>query len=341
MNRRRRRKRIGVGRIVLIAALIIAVVVVAKVAHGASVNRANDASPNSGPADVSEELQAETGAGVVGIRPGAQTAAGPEDGREDGQVFLRPAPQETQEETGSEWPDEPGLAVGPAETEPPAPAIDPSQPMVALTFDDGPSATLTPRLLDILRDNGVHATFFVVGYNLDGNEAILQRAVAEGHEIGNHTMNHPHLRSLGSAELDQEIGAMRQRIVDITGQQVVPIRPPYGETNDTVDAHITDPVILWSVDSRDWADRDVGMACDHIYNDTFDGCIILMHDIHPETVDAAAIFIPWLKEQGYQLVTVSELGQYRSGGLNAGEHYFSIAAPETEAAEMAPAETAA
>lgn len=240
-------------------------------------------------------------------------------------------PPETETETETE----------PETFPPPVTEIDPNRPVIALTFDDGPQSANTSRLLDILRENGAHATFFVVGYALDGNEEIVRRAYEEGNEIASHTLNHPHLTSLSDAEIDQEIGGMRQRIVDITGQQTVLLRPPYGETDERVIAHITDPIILWSVDTRDWAEKDVDSIFGHIQNDIFDGAIILMHDIHSTTIDAAEVFIPWLREQGYQMVTVSELGQYREGGLEAGVRYGALRPAETEAAEEPAEEPAA
>ena len=202
--------------------------------------------------------------------------------------------------------------------------IDPNKPMVALTFDDGPSRTNTERLLNALQENQAHATFFVVGYNLNGNEDILKRAVEQGNEIGNHTSNHAKLTGVDDAGLDAEIGTMRQRIIDITGQSMVVIRPPYGAIDDRVMAHIADPVVLWSIDTEDWKTRNAAATVQNIQQSVYDGAIILMHDIHTESVDAAVQIIPWLKQQGYQLVTMSELGYYRRGGLQTGIRYGSL-----------------
>lgn len=202
--------------------------------------------------------------------------------------------------------------------------IDPDKPMVAITFDDGPAGNNTAKILDALKENGGHATFFVVGYNLSDNEDVMKRAVAEGSEIGSHTMSHSVLTSLDDAALDEEIGGMKQKIRDITGQETVVIRPPYGAVDDRVLSHIEDPVILWSLDTNDWETRNVEMTIQSVQQNVFDGAIILMHDIHAETVDAALQIIPWLKEQGYQMVTISELGYYRRGGLRMGVRYGSI-----------------
>ena len=203
-------------------------------------------------------------------------------------------------------------------------AIDPDKPMVALTFDDGPSSKNTGKILDALKENGGHATFFTVGYNLSGNEALLKRAVAEGNEIGSHTLSHSTLTTLEDAALDEEIDGMKQKIKDITGQSTVVIRPPYGAVDERVLAHIKDPVILWSVDTEDWKTRDTQMTIKNVQDHVFDGAIILMHDIHAESMEAALQIIPWLKSQGYQMVTISELGYYRRGGLRLGVKYGSI-----------------
>lgn len=202
--------------------------------------------------------------------------------------------------------------------------IDPNKPMIALTFDDGPSSENTPRLLEALKEYGAHATFFVVGYNLDGNEDILRQAADQGCEIGNHTLSHSKLTDLDDSALDSEIGGMAEKIKSITGQEVVTIRPPYGAVDDRVMQHINSPIILWSIDTEDWKTRDVNSNIQSIQQNVFDGAIILMHDIHPESVDAAIQVLGWLKDQGYQMVTISELGYYRRGGLRTGVRYGSI-----------------
>ena len=209
-------------------------------------------------------------------------------------------------------------------TEPHAQEIDPDKPMIALTFDDGPSAENTPRLLDALKEYNAHATFFVVGYNVDGNEEIVKRAYEQGCEIGSHTLSHSKLTSLDDGALDSEIAGMEEKIRNITGQEIVTIRPPYGAVDDNVMAHIHSPVILWSIDTLDWETRNVQSSIQNIQENVFDGAIILMHDIHPESVEAAIQVLGWLKEQGYQMVTISELGYYRRGGLKTGIRYGSI-----------------
>ncbi|MBQ5446658.1 MAG: polysaccharide deacetylase family protein [Lachnospiraceae bacterium] len=221
--------------------------------------------------------------------------------------------EETTEETTTE-----------SETQAMVSTIDPSKPMVAMTFDDGPNSATTPQILDTLEKYGSHATFFVVGQKIDGNESIIQRAASIGCEIGNHTLNHVKLTSVDEGGLDAEISGNADRIKSLTGQQTVTLRPPYGAVNDVVMAHVNVPIILWSIDTLDWKTRDVATTISNVQQSVFDGAIILMHDIYQESADAAVSLIAWLNEQGYQLVSISELGNYRRGGLVTGIKYGEL-----------------
>lgn len=216
--------------------------------------------------------------------------------------------------------------------------VDPTKPMVALTFDDGPSRENTNRILDVLKEHNARATFFVVGYNIDGNEDVLKRIADEGSEVANHTANHKQLTEIeDDAELDSEINTVRNKIVEVTGQEVVPLRPPFGDVDERVMARIQDPVILWAIDTLDWKTRDAASTVANVQENIFDGAIVLMHDIHGETADAVVQIVEWLDSQGYQMVTVSELGEYRRGGLTTGVKYGSLKPEETATAEEAEA----
>lgn len=203
-------------------------------------------------------------------------------------------------------------------------AIDPNRPMVALTFDDGPNRENTTRILDALKQYNAHATFFMVGYNIDGNEDILKRVTEEGSEVASHTASHVKLTSLDAAGIALEVDSMAEKIKNITGQGRVIIRPPYGAVDDNVMALIKDPVILWSIDTEDWKTRNAQATIQNVQNSVYDGAIILMHDLYGETADAAVQIIEWLNSQGYQMVTVSELGYFRRGGLQPGIKYGSL-----------------
>lgn len=200
--------------------------------------------------------------------------------------------------------------------------IDPNKPMIALTFDDGP-AVGTARILDALEANGQAATFFVVGSNARIYQETLARADELGCEIGNHTYNHPNLTRCTVSEIQSEINSTNDYIRSATGHNATVMRPPYGANNETVRQTVGLPLILWSIDTRDWETRNTQSTINNVLNNVRDGDIILMHDIHASTVDAAVYLIPELVSRGYQLVTVSELAEYR-GGLTAGTNYYSI-----------------
>lgn len=203
-------------------------------------------------------------------------------------------------------------------------AIDPNKPMVALTFDDGPAGSKTGRLLDALEQYGAHATFFVVGNRIPGDEENIKRAASIGCEVGNHSNSHAKLTSLDDTSVSNEIHPVADTIKSLTGQNIVICRPPYGAIDERVQAIIDAPIILWSIDTRDWETRNAAQTVANIQQNVQDGDIILMHDIHAESVDAAVQIIPWLQQQGYQLVTVSEMAYYKRGGLTKDQRYGSI-----------------
>lgn len=201
--------------------------------------------------------------------------------------------------------------------------VDPSLPMIALTFDDGPG-NYTERLLDILATYNVRATFYVVGTQARRFESTILRESNEGHEIGVHTENHYYLTKLDYDGVISEIVPLRTWLYSVTGTLPMTVRPPYGKTNETVLAASTNEgfiLVRWSVDSLDWKTRNADMIYDEIMNDVLDGSIILCHDIHETTVDAMETVIPALLEKGYQFVTVSELLSFREGGVTTGVVY--------------------
>lgn len=202
--------------------------------------------------------------------------------------------------------------------------IDPDKPMVALTFDDGPSAH-TDRLLDIFARYGGKGTFFVLGNLIDSRKNTLKRIVYEGHEIGNHSWNHRQFTNLSSEEITDQIMMTRAKIYDVTGVDTLIVRPPYGACNDTVKAvgaSVGISFVNWSVDTLDWKSKNAVAVRKEIINNISDGAIILCHDLHKTTVDAMETVIPELIEKGYQLVTVSELMEYSQRTLEAGKIYY-------------------
>lgn len=205
----------------------------------------------------------------------------------------------------------------------PASEINPEKPMVALTFDDGPSKH-TERLLDIFATYGGKGTFFVVGNLLDGRAQTIQRMASEGHEIAGHSWNHRQLTKLSVGELTDQIMTTRAKIYEITGIDSTLIRPPYGSYNSetkSVCANLGIIMANWSLDTLDWKYKDANRIHNTIMKEVKAGDIILCHDLHGTTVDAMERVIPDLIEQGYQLVTVSELLTYSDKEIIAGGVY--------------------
>lgn len=185
------------------------------------------------------------------------------------------------------------------------------QPVVAMTFDDGPSAVLTPRLLDILKQRNIKVTFFVLGQLVQEHPEIIQRAVAEGHEIANHSWDHKALNKLGDGGLKHELTDTSEAIIRATGKPVTLMRPPYGAINPRLSRAIEKEygmkVILWSVDPFDWKRPGPQIVSQRILAGAQPGAIILSHDIHPGTIEAMPATFDALLAKGYRFVTVSEL----------------------------------
>lgn len=201
--------------------------------------------------------------------------------------------------------------------------VDNGKPMIALTFDDGPGPR-TEELVAMLSENHAHATFFMQGINVSRYPGAVSAIQNAGCELGNHTFDHPQLSSLDGNGIKEEVQNTNSAIQAIAGQSATVLRPPYGAVNDTVKANAGMPMILWSVDTLDWKTRNAQKTIDHVLQNVKDGDIVLMHDIHSETVDAAKKLVPELIKEGYQLVTVSELAQARGTTMENGRVYTSF-----------------
>ena len=192
--------------------------------------------------------------------------------------------------------------------------IDPNKPMVALTYDDGPGLKSEDRILDCLKENNAVATFFYQGVFIDGREEKIQRAKKIGCEIGHHTWSHPVLTDLETKDLKKQFDKTNEAIYEACGEYPTVFRPSYGETDSKVNKMSGLPVIMWSIDTVDWESRNGKKVFELVKNSgNLDGDVILLHSIHDSTADATEMLIPWLKEKGYQLVTVSELIKYKTG----------------------------
>lgn len=178
---------------------------------------------------------------------------------------------------------------------------------VALTFDDGPHQTCTPALLDGLKQRGVKATFFLMGENIEGKEALVRRMQEEGHLIGNHSFRHIQMTKEAADQACAEIEQTGQLIQSITGKPPEYLRPPYGAWNEQLECRISMTTVLWNVDSLDWKLQNTERIVRRVEKDVKSGDIILMHDIFETSVEAALRIVDDLQKQGYEFVTVDEL----------------------------------
>lgn len=205
-------------------------------------------------------------------------------------------------------------------------SYDPSKkrPMIALTFDDGPGE-YTETLLDTVEKYNIHVTFFMLGQNVEGRESTIQRMVKLGCEIGNHTWDHPE-QTLPNMDLDsvmQEFQKTDDALVKACGQAPTVCRAPYGAITDEQISAVGKPFFMWSTDSLDWKLMDADADYNQIMNDSSlgDGSVILMHDIHEPSVKCATEkLIPALIDQGYKLVTVSELAEAKDVTLQSASY---------------------
>lgn len=198
-------------------------------------------------------------------------------------------------------------------------AIDANKKMIALTYDDGPSVN-TPIVLDVLEKYDAHATFFVIGYSVDRYSDSLRREIALGCEIGNHTYNHDMLKTLSAKEIQATLERVNTAVKKQTGVDIRVMRPPGGGQNESVRAAVGMPLINWSVDTLDWKTRSTSATIQCVKKEACDGAIVLMHDLHKPTAEAAEEIVRYLKNEGYQMVTISEMAAYR-GGMENGKVY--------------------
>ena len=204
-------------------------------------------------------------------------------------------------------------------------------PYIAMTFDDGPSAVLTPKLLDILAAHHIKATFFVLGEMVAEHPEILARAVREGHEIASHSWSHPNLGKMSQEGVRSQLQRTDDEIKGATGARPTLFRPPYGSITERQKRWIHDEfgyaIILWDVDPLDWKRPGPAVVRNRILKETRPGSIVLSHDIHPGTIEAMPSTFDELAAKGFKFVTVSEL--------------LNMATPETPHPKAEPAEKTA
>ena len=203
--------------------------------------------------------------------------------------------------------------------------VNPGRAMVALTFDDGPNPSSSNRILDTLQKYNSVATFFELGRLVNSYPDVVKREEALGCEVGSHTHTHPNLNNLSAEAIQGELANSKAAFTNALGHDVSLIRPPYGNSNDFVKSQLPYPIINWNVDTLDWKSRNKDAILAEVRKiGNLDGKIILMHSIYETTADAVEVLVPELINQGYQLVTVSELAYYKGATLSPGQKYFGF-----------------
>lgn len=207
-------------------------------------------------------------------------------------------------------------------------SIDPNKPMVALTFDDGPHPKYGPPIIETLKKYNVVATFFEVGYMLEKYSYVSLSAKEIGCEIGSHTYDHINLKKATEQERIDELKQMDDLYFSIFNEYPKLLRPPYGAYINELTNIINQAIILWSIDTNDWQYRNKDKIINHIKeHGNLDGEVILMHSTYKETAEATEELVPWLLDEGYQIVTISELieNKYKTNTENEkifGYYYF-------------------
>jgi peptidoglycan/xylan/chitin deacetylase (PgdA/CDA1 family) len=209
--------------------------------------------------------------------------------------------------------------------------------VLAMTFDDGPHPANTPKLLDILKERNIKATFFLVGANVKAYPALVRRIIAEGHEVANHTWTHASLTSRTDDQIRSEFQRTADALRDAAGYTPKLMRPPYGATNKRIEEWVFNEFgyasILWSVDPQDWRRPGVSVVQSRLLNGAHKGAILLCHDIHAPTITAMPKVFDDLLARGYRFVTVSQLINLDKSATPVGA---APAAPANQATALAP-----
>ncbi len=204
------------------------------------------------------------------------------------------------------------------------PTQTPRPKAVAITFDDGPSTVNTPKILATLKKYNAHATFFVVGERVASGADVLKQEIEQGCEIANHSWDHANLSKLSMKKVNKQFNKTAKAVKEATGgYEVDLLRPPYGAISDKMRKKFEHPMVIWSIDTLDWKYLNAKKEIKLIKKEVSDGDIILMHDIHAPTVKTVEKIIPWLIENGYDVLTVSELMERKGIKMKDGKVYAS------------------
>ena len=202
--------------------------------------------------------------------------------------------------------------------------LDKNKATIALTFDDGPAKGRTEEIVQLLSDNKMSATFFMLGSRMKDNPSLVKLAFENGNEIGSHGYSHKYLTKVKQNILDYEINETKDIFRSITGSELVYLRPPYGSFNVRIRQYINSPFILWSVDPQDWDVRDTDLVSTRVLSEVKDGDIVLLHENYLTTVEALKIILPELYARGIQVVSVSDLAKLKGVSLENSLVYRSI-----------------
>lgn len=200
--------------------------------------------------------------------------------------------------------------------------LDANKPMVALTFDDGPYAPVTNKILATLKKHDAKATFFCVGNRIPGYSDVVKKAYNQGCQLASHTYEHKVLSTAKKKQITWQLKKTDSVLQDAIGCHTTALRPPGGFVNDKVRKTVNVPMVCWNVDSEDWKSRNTKKVLKRC-NSIKDGDIVLMHDLYPTTAKAVASLVPKLCKKGFQLVTVDELFYYKDIKAEAGKVYYS------------------
>ena len=202
--------------------------------------------------------------------------------------------------------------------------IDASKPMLALTFDDGPRTDTGSRIMNAFEQYGQRATFYLVGSRVASRADEVKRMASSGHELGNHSYSHTYFNRLDAEGIRSEVRSCNDIIEQTTGVRPRTMRLPGGIKDGIILENIGMPVILWSIDTRDWEHRNTSAAVSAVIGKVRDGDIILMHELYESTASAVEQLVPQLVEQGFQLVTVSEMAAVKGTALSDNAVYYSL-----------------
>ena len=202
--------------------------------------------------------------------------------------------------------------------------LDPNKPMIAFTYDDGPCTGPGNRIIDCFLKYNQRCTFFLVGNRISSRAEEVKRMADNGFEIGNHSWDHKYYTGMSAGQIRKETERCNEAIRTYAGVEPRLARTPGGSRGSSIISAVNMPVILWNIDTLDWKTRNVESNVNAVLGKVKDGDVILMHELYFASAEATEILVPKLIEQGFQLVTVSELAQYKGKDLKAGTCTFSF-----------------